>query len=168
MSLCPPASPWSPWDTSSTLVAPPLHTHLRPVWVFLLNPTLLYRTSPLWSQGAPSSPLVQTEHLLPSPPRPAPPPLSSAKMGSLVVRATPASHPGQSCRPLSLMMLVRPQVPSPSLLRGFCPLAGVSRPAPTVCPTLTPVPAFCESHLRPVLPTPRCPVLSLSCIKWSF
>lgn len=23
---------------------------------------------------------------------------------------------------------------------------------------MTPVPAFCEFHLRPVLPTPRCPV----------
>lgn len=29
--------------------------------------------STLWSHGAPSSPLVQTEHLLPSPPGPAPP-----------------------------------------------------------------------------------------------
>lgn len=134
-------------------------------WAFLLNATLLYRVSRLCGlRGASSSPRIQT--VSPSPPRPAPLPLSTAQMGSLVESGqTGQSHPGQSHHPLSFVTPGQSQVLSPSLSHGFCALAvSPDQPLPLFSvspgqPTLTPVPAFCESHLRQYCPPPG----ALSC-----
>ena len=76
----------------------------------------LQHLSALRSHGASSSPRIQTERLLPSPPRPTPLPLSTAQMG--VPRCpsqTGQSHPGQSHHPLLLMTPGQSPSPAPSL-----------------------------------------------------
>ena len=125
----------------------------------------LQHLSALRSHGASSSPRIQTERLLPSPPRPTPLPLSTAQMGvPRCPNQTGQSHPGQSHHPLLLMTPGQSPSPAPSLPHApppchvHLPVSPGQLSVSQDRPTVTPVPAFCESHLRPVLPTPRRPV----------
>ena len=174
LPLCSLSFPWSPWDTSSTPMAS--STSYASVARLGLSPKChpsLQGLSALRSHGASSSPRNQT---VSSPPLPGPllchcPPLKWGPSSSRPDRTeSPWTEPSspfirdtwsvpKSCPPPCLTGFAHSPV-SPDQL----PLFSVSQDRPT----LTPVPAFCESHLRPVLPTPGRPVLSPSCIKWSF